>query len=179
MRILRTLPLLVLATALATTACVPRQTRPLPPDREPAPTTPESDRQEPEPGTARPAPETAPAPPTLAEASSPAVVALLGQGDKLAGSGEFDRAAASVERALDVEPRNPFVYQRLAALRLEQGQPGQAETLARKSNSLAGDNPPLRARNWALIAEALRVQGDTVGADSAASRAGYYRSQTR
>src|SRR5699024_3014427 len=56
------------------------------------------------------------------EISSPAVMALLGTADKLARAGHFDRSASTLQRALNIEPRNPFVYQRLAAVRLAQGQ---------------------------------------------------------
>lgn len=122
-------------------------------------------------------PETMP-PRAPEEASSPAVMSLLGSADTLARAGHMDRAAASLERALNVEPRNPFIYQRLASVRLAQGQAGQAEALARKSNSVAVDNPFVRASNWALIAEARRVAGDTAGAREATAQAEDYRRQS-
>lgn len=103
------------------------------------------------------------------------MIALLSHAEDRREAGELDRAAATVERALDVEPRNPFVYHRLASLRLAQDQPGQAEALARKSNSLGGDNPYLQARNWELIARARRARGDGLGADTASARAEYHR----
>ncbi|MES1925108.1 tetratricopeptide repeat protein [Salinisphaera sp. T31B1] len=122
--------------------------------------------------------ETAPAgpmPPRSAdEASSPAVRSLLGRADTLARNGNMDMAASTLERALDLEPRNPFIYQRLAAVKLAQGQPGQAEAMARKSNSVGGNNPFVRADNWQLIAEARRTAGDSQGASEAASRAENY-----
>lgn len=179
------LALILLFLGLLMNGCAPRPDYPPPTEPEPAPTPepqkpapPERPPDQPE----KPAPETEPAPSaprTAEDASSRAVIALLDQGDQLAASGKHGRAAAAIERALDVEPRNPFVYQRLARLRLKQGQPDQAETLAHKSNSLGGDNPYLRADNWALIAKARRAQGDTVGANSAASRADYLRNRTK
>lgn len=116
-------------------------------------------------------------PRTAEEASGPAVVALLDRAGEQSSAGNYDLAASSLERALDVEPRNPFIYHRLAALRLEQGQAGQAEALARKSNSLAVRNPYLQARNWKLIAKSRSMRGDSVGASSADSRAHYYQRQ--
>lgn len=117
-------------------------------------------------------------PRTPEEISSPAVIALLGRSDTLARAGHMDMAAATLERALNLEPRNPFVYQRLASVRLAQGQAGQAEALARKSNSLAVGNPFVHASNWALIAEARRVAGDAAGTREAITKANEYRRQS-
>ena len=143
-------------------------------------------------GTVQPAPEAGPeapestpaqpgtpsAPPqTMADVSGPAVLALIKRADQRMQAGEADSAAAALERALDIEPRNPFIYQRLAAVRLEQGQPGQAEALARKSNSLAGDNPLVKGNNWRIIAQTRSARGDSVGASAANSRVQYYQGQ--
>jgi len=123
----------------------------------------------------QPSPANQPLPPrTAEEASSPAVRSLLGRADTLARNGNMDLASSTLERALDLEPRNPFIYQRLAAVKLAQGQPGQAESMARKSNSVGGDNPFVRADNWQLIAEARRTAGDRQGASEAAAQAENY-----
>lgn len=118
-------------------------------------------------------------PRTAAEASGAAVMALLQKGERLAAAGKYRQASAVIERALNIEPRNPFIYQRLAEIRLQQGQPRQAEALARKSNSLGRNNPYLQVDNWALIAEALRAQGKLLAAESAAGQAEYLRSRLR
>lgn len=168
---------LFLLTALLLAACAAQQPAhrpfPAPPPETPAPVPEQPPIAQPQ----EPAPpeEKAPPPKTAEEISGPAVVALLSRADTQAGAGQLDRAAASVERALDVEPRNPFLYHRLAILRLDQDQPGQAEALASKSNSLAGDNPYLRTRNWEVIAQARYMRGDQLGADNAEARAAYYR----
>ncbi len=107
--------------------------------------------------------ETAPQP-------SAAVVALLEEADQQMDEGQVARAAASLERALRIEPENPVLWQRLAAIRLEQERPAQAETLARKSNTLAGDNKALQSFNWRLIAEARLQQGDQQGYERAMQR---------
>ena len=155
------------------------QTQPLPPSQRQAP--PEADRSRP--AASRPSREPAatrkPAPPQQAAAvSSPAVMSLMGRADTLASGGHMDDAAATLERALDLEPRNAFIYQRLAAVRLAQGQPGQAEQLVRKSNSVAGDNPFVEADNWKLIAEARKTAGDAKGASAASSKAVNYERST-
>ena len=86
-------------------------------------------------------------------------------------SGELSRAAAALERALRIEPRNPRLWQELARLRLRQGDYGQAESLAARSNSWAGDERRVRVANWRLIAEARAARGDVDGETAALERA--------
>ena len=81
-----------------------------------------------------------------------------------AAAGNLTSAAASLERALRIEPRNPRLWQELARVRLKQGQYAQAESVAARSNSWAGDDKGLRAENWRLIAEAREARGDADGA---------------
>lgn len=122
-----------------------------------------------EPPEARPLPEPelAPVPP----AGGSAVVALLDRADRQARGGDLGAAAASLERALRIEPRNALLWHRLARVRLAQGDARQAEQLAAKSNSLAGGDPALKAANWKLIARARRTAGHTQGAAEAEARA--------
>jgi hypothetical protein len=89
-------------------------------------------------------------------------------------AGQHDQAAAGLERALRIEPTNPYLWQHLAAVRLDQGRPQQAEQFAAKSNSMAGNSAPLRLRNWRLIAEARRRAGNVAGAREAEARAARY-----
>lgn len=110
--------------------------------------------------------------------SSSAVMALLGRADTEVRSGQLSRAAAILQRALNIEPRNPFIYQRLAAVRLAQQQYGQAETLAYKSNSLAVNNPFIQADNWVLIAESRRMRGDQAGRSQAMAKVKRLRLQS-
>jgi hypothetical protein len=89
-------------------------------------------------------------------------------------AGQHEQAAAGLERALRIEPSNPYLWQHLAAVRLDQGKSQQAEQFAAKSNSVAGDSAPLRLRNWRIIAEARRLGGDAAGAREAEARASTY-----
>ena len=109
-------------------------------------------------GTQRP-PDQIIAPP-IVQAPPPnnAVIALLGSAGEQTRSGNLDSAAASLERALRIEPRNPEIWHRLAAVRLQQGQYDQAISLATKSSNLAGNNPDLLARNNQIIAQARQHQ---------------------
>lgn len=99
------------------------------------------------------------------------VMALLDQSDQEAAAGRLSEAGASLERALRIEPRNPVLWQRLAQLRLEQGDYRQAENLAAKSNALALDERRLRADNWQIIGQARLGLGDQDGAQRAFEKA--------
>lgn len=103
--------------------------------------------------------------------SSPAVNSLLSRAENAGREQDWDSAAASLERALRIEPRNPVLWNRLAEARLQQGQYNQAVQLASKSNSLSGQDRLLQARNWRLIARAKRSLGDDAGAREAERRA--------
>ena len=102
---------------------------------------------------------------------SPAVVALINDANQRAYAGQHDGAAASIERALQVDPGNAWLWHRLARERLAQGRAEEAENLAVRSNSLAAGDPRLQAGNWRVIEQSRRRRGDTRGADEAATRA--------
>jgi predicted Zn-dependent protease len=111
-------------------------------------------------------------PKTTAVASQPpAVIALLDQAEKQANAGELEPAAASLERAIRIDPRNAVLWYHLATVRLSQGESEQAEQLAVKSNSLASGSKAQQARNWRLIGQARREQNNPVGAAAADDRA--------
>lgn len=101
----------------------------------------------------------------------PAVVALLDTAQRQSSHGHPDRAAATLERAVKIEPRNARLWQQLARLRLQQGKWSLAENLASKSSALATNEPDIQIQNWRLIAEARGRQGDRQGADRALARA--------
>jgi Tfp pilus assembly protein PilF len=96
-----------------------------------------------------------------------AVAGLMETARADAASGNLANAAASLERALRIEPRNPRLWHELARVRLKQGQYAQAENVAARSNSWAGDDRALRAENWRLIAESRRARGDGDGEKAA------------
>jgi len=104
---------------------------------------------------------------TPSTGTNAAVIALLDAADRDRAAGRNDSAAASLERALRLEPKNAYLWYRLAALRLEQKNWQQAFVLANKSNSLVSDNTPLKIWNWKLIAEAKRQLGDADAAREA------------
>jgi len=115
-----------------------------------------------------PVTDSAPAPaPPAARTESLAIAGLLDGARADAASGRLASAAASLERALRIEPRNPRLWQELARVRLKQGEYAQAESTAARSNSWAGGDSALRAENWRLIAQAREARGDAAGARAA------------
>jgi len=118
----------------------------------------------PPPGTA---PEPAPLPEPAARTENLAIAGLMDGARADAAAGRLANAAASLERALRIEPRNPRLWQELARVRLKQGDYAQAESTAARSNSWAGSDNALRAENWRLIAQAREARGNAEGARSA------------
>jgi tetratricopeptide (TPR) repeat protein len=112
-----------------------------------------------------PSPATQPRP--LPHAENIAIAGLMGNARADAAAGRLANAAATLERALRIEPRNPRLWQELARVRLKQGQYAQAESVAARSNSWAGSDNALRAENWRLIASAREARGDAEGARAA------------
>ncbi len=112
-------------------------------------------------------PEPAPLPEPAARTENLAIAGLLDGARADAAAGRLANAAASLERALRIEPRNPRLWQELARVRLKQGDYAQAESTAARSNSWAGSDNALRAENWRLIAQAREARGDAEGARAA------------
>lgn len=98
---------------------------------------------------------------------SPVVLAMLDEADEKRLAGDHPAAVSMLERALAREPKNAYLWHRLAALRLEQKDWQQAYVLANKSNSLVRDNPSLKMDNWHIIAAAKKRQGDTQAVEEA------------
>jgi tetratricopeptide (TPR) repeat protein len=103
--------------------------------------------------------------------SPPAVIALLDAAESERQSGRLDSAVATLERAIKIQPRNARLWHEMAALRLEQEQPGLALDLARKSNALASGDRALKQENWRIIAQAKQLLGDPEGAARALEEA--------
>ncbi|HEY5896640.1 MAG TPA: tetratricopeptide repeat protein [Burkholderiales bacterium] len=83
-----------------------------------------------------------------------AIAGLMESARADSAAGRLPNAAASLERALRIEPRNPRLWQELARVRLKQGDFAQAESCALRSNSWAGNDGALRAENARIIAAA-------------------------
>jgi len=102
-----------------------------------------------------PAPvEAPPAPPAPGPRENVAIAGLVESARADAAAGRLATAAASLERALRIEPKNPRLWQELARVRLQQGDLAQAQSLAARSNSFAGGDSALRAENQRIIEQA-------------------------
>ena len=132
----------------------------------PAPSVPTPEATVPPPGAPQPPIEARPLPGPEARPGPKENVAVAGLMDSArsdAAAGRLPNAAASLERALRIEPRNPRLWQELARVRLKQGDFVQAENLAARSNSYAGSDSGLRAENTRIIGRPRRaaLNGDS------------------
>jgi len=101
----------------------------------------------------------------------PAAEILIRQAEQQRQARDYVGAAATLERALGIQPHEAYIWNRLARVRTEQGMYDQANYLASRSNVLAGDQVALKKDNWRMIAIALRATGDTAGASEAERKA--------
>lgn len=107
----------------------------------------------------------------LAVSDNAAVTTLVAQARTDFDAARYPSASAQLERALRIEPRNPWLWYELAQVRLRQGDYVQAEGLAARSNGYARDQRRLQQANWRLIAEARARAGDNAGAAAARTKA--------
>ena len=110
---------------------------------------------------------------TIKEANQqqePVIIALLKDADTFSGQGQSAKAAATIERALRIEPRNAVLWYRLSVVRFQQQQWQQTIAMARKSIALAGNNSSLKSDNWGLIAKAYDKLGDKQKASEARNK---------
>ncbi len=89
-----------------------------------------------------------------APSTNNATLALLDNAIQQTEAGNLEVAAATIERALRIEPRNPQLWYRLALIRFDQGKHRLAANLAAKSNSFAANNTVLINKNRDLIERA-------------------------
>ncbi len=132
-------------------------------------------------GTAQPAPIPGQAPPASPERPpgqaprqfhlGPAASALVTQAHTQAGGGDYGQAAATLERALRIEPDNPLLWIELGRVRLGDGNFAQADAMGRKAVALATGDPAAQAAAWRLIAESLRARSRNPEAAEAEQRA--------
>jgi tetratricopeptide (TPR) repeat protein len=105
------------------------------------------------------------------ENTRPIVLALLEESKAKMAQGKPTIAAASLERALRLDPKNARLWMQLGLVRLRQKNWQQAISLAKKSNSLAVKDVELQAANWKIIAQAHSRAGNKGVAKIAAERA--------
>jgi Tfp pilus assembly protein PilF len=172
MRVRYLLPALIAATGL--TACAlfrAPPSQPAPPGTRPPPTGTAQPAQPPSatPSPLTPVPPAQPSPPTAPKQFhlGPASSALVTQAHQQAQGGDLGQAAATLERALRIEPDNPLVWIELGRVRLAENNPAQADSTGRKALALATGDAAAQSSAWHLIADALRARGDNGGAAEA------------
>jgi len=101
----------------------------------------------------------------------PAVIALLDGAQQFSAQGQYSLAAAKMERAIRISPRDPLVWHHLAKIRIAQQQYELAISLAKKSNLLAAHDRMLQRNNWLIIAESFNYLGQTGSANKAQQQA--------
>jgi tetratricopeptide (TPR) repeat protein len=99
------------------------------------------------------------------------VVALLDRVDSAAATGNPAQAAAELERALRISPRDGELWLRLARVRMQQKQWQQAEAVALKCISLPESKAITKQAAWHVIGSAREARGDAAGSAVARRRA--------
>ena len=121
-------------------------------------------------GTARPE-EQPPRPATRQFHLGPAATSLVTQAHRQAGEGDYGQAAATLERALRIEPDNPLLWIELGRIRMGENNPAQADALARKALALGTGDPAAQSGAWRLMADSLRARNRNGEAAEAEQRA--------
>lgn len=157
MRRMATVGLLALAAAGCAQFPVVERPQPQAPASEPATEAPAEARTMPAPPVAeplpRPVPQPAPQPlPEVPPSYHPAGEALVEQARREALLGNVAAAGSTLERALRIDGANPWIWVELGHLRLDAGQAGAAESMARKALSLATSDPAARQAAERLLA---------------------------
>jgi tetratricopeptide (TPR) repeat protein len=125
------------------------------PATRPAPAPAPAPAPEPEPPVTPP-PAPPPAPVRVIPPVGAASQALLNESRSHAAAGRYPQAAASIERAIRIEPRQPVLWLELGNIRLKEGNLAQAESLGRKALSLSAGDAELSARAQQLITAAKK-----------------------
>lgn len=94
-----------------------------------------------------------------AQVMRPVSASLLQQSRAQRQAGDYAQAAATLDRAIRIDPAEPAVWLALAELRYAETNWPQAEQLARKAESLAPAGSAVRFDARELIADSLRQQG--------------------
>lgn len=108
---------------------------------------------------AAPLPGERPAPAQRQFTLGAAASALVAQAHRQSAAGDFGQAAATLERALRIEPDNPLLWTELGRVRLGENDPAQADAMGRKALALSTGDPQAQSGAWRLIADAFRAQG--------------------
>ncbi len=96
---------------------------------------------------------------------------LLDEAERKRAFGDLAGAATAIERAMRIQAGNPWLSLELGAIRLEQGNPAQAELLAQRALAQSGGDRQLHNQCWSMTAMARQAAGDVDGAAAALAKA--------
>ena len=102
-----------------------------------------------------------------------AVSALLKKASGSLGKGDLDGAAAYLENAQRLDPKNSKILYDIANIRYHQGRYKEAESMASRAVQTGGSNAMLK-KSWSLISNSRNKLGDSQGAVQAATKAASY-----
>ncbi|MBU1566869.1 MAG: hypothetical protein KJ630_14755 [Proteobacteria bacterium] len=102
-----------------------------------------------------PGPEVVPPPSEYRPVTGPAA-ALYIEAEKALQSGRLAHSEMLLERALRIEPRNPYYWHTMAQVKYRQGQYRETVQFCLKSDSLAGKQTQLVASNKELLRQAKK-----------------------
>lgn len=88
------------------------------------------------------------------------VMKLVQQARADKSAGRFDASAAALERAMRIEPGNPWLLSELSKVHLAAKQYELAQNTAQRSNSKAVRNPWIELDNWRVINACANARGD-------------------
>src|SRR6056297_26995 len=88
--------------------------------------------------------------------SAEAVRELVASSRASRAGGDYSRALADIERAIRIEPRNPYLWLELGETHLIRNDPRQAAATARKAMSVAGPDGAAKAAAEDLLERASR-----------------------
>jgi tetratricopeptide (TPR) repeat protein len=97
--------------------------------------------------------------------------ALVDQANVQRKGKNFMQAAATLERALRIEPNNPLLWLEYGELRMDEGNFAQAENMGRKAVASASGDVRTQANAWRLIAESLKARDKNNEAQQAYAKA--------
>jgi Flp pilus assembly protein TadD len=95
---------------------------------------------------------------TARRARNRGAIALESQALSEYSSGDYERAAATLERAIRLDPDDSDLWVALGDVRLMQGRPELAESLGMKAEALASGDPDRIEAARRLLAKARRAQ---------------------
>lgn len=84
---------------------------------------------------------------------SKAVVELMRKAEAQSRSGDNIAAAATIERALRIEPKNPALWHNLALVKYKLGDCRSAINMAKKSSAYSAKGHALKDKNSQIISE--------------------------